>query len=74
MHYDNWSTVQGDPLEVERTVREKAPWIKTVIMQWGGKFEYPTDSNMGRYKYPKHEDKFRPELSWEYGKERKIFY
>jgi L-ascorbate 6-phosphate lactonase len=74
VHYDNWSTVQGDPLEVERIVREKAPWIKTVIMQWGGKFEYPTDSDMGRYKYPKHEDKFRPELSWEYGKERKIIY
>ena len=74
VHYDNWSMVQGNPLEVERIVEEKASWIKTVIMQWGAKFEYPTDANMKRYKYPKQEEKFRPELSWEYGKDRKIIY
>jgi len=58
-------------LELERIVKEKAPWMKTIIMQWGGKFEYPTDINIKRYKYPKQEDQFRPELSWEYGDKRK---
>ncbi len=71
IHYDNWSIVQGDPYELERIVREKAPWIKTVILQWGGKFEYPTDIEIKRYRYPKQEEKFRPEYSWEYGGKRK---
>ncbi len=67
MHYDNWAIVQGDPLELERIVQEKAPWMKMVIMQWGGNFEFPTDIDIKRYKYPKQEDQFRPEFSWEYG-------
>ena len=74
IHYDNWAIVQGDPLELERTVQEKAPWMKTVIMQWGGKFEYPTDIGIKRYKYPRQEEKFRPEYSWEYGEKRKTLY
>lgn len=67
MHYDNWAIVQGDPFELERIVRERAPHIKTVIMQWGGRFEYPKDQDIKRYKYPDQREKFRPEYSWQYG-------
>jgi len=42
--------------------------MKTVIMQAGGKFVYPKDQDIGRYKYPDYRDWYRPGHSWEYGK------
>jgi len=72
MHYDNWAITQEDPTEFERIMRERAPNIKTVIMQWGGKFQYPQDQGIGRYKYSQQEEKFNPELSLEYGPQRKL--
>jgi L-ascorbate 6-phosphate lactonase len=67
-HYDNWANTQLDPAQLERIVRENAPGMKTVIMQAGGKFVYPTDQHIGRYTYPDYRDWYRPEDSWQYGK------
>ncbi|MEM3004494.1 MAG: L-ascorbate 6-phosphate lactonase [Candidatus Bathyarchaeia archaeon] len=73
MHYDNWSLVQGDPQELEWLVKKKAPGMKTVILQWGCKFIYPKDQDIGRAVYPKGEEDFVPERSWEYGEKPRIF-
>ena len=55
-HYDNWANTAGDPdlltQQFERIVQENTPWIKTVIMRCGGRFNYPSDQDIGRYKYP----------------------
>ncbi|WP_455280508.1 MBL fold metallo-hydrolase [[Eubacterium] cellulosolvens] len=72
MHYD-WANMQGDPYELEWIVKHNAPWIKTVIMQSGTKFEYPKDINIRRVKYPNYVDRWRPKSSWEYGEEKRIF-
>mgnify|MGYP002397092732 CR=1 FL=1 len=72
MHFDNWAITQEDPLELERIVKERAPNIKTVIMQWGGRFQYPQDQDIGRYKYSQQVEKFNPERSLEYGPQRKF--
>ena len=67
-HYDNWANTQLDPAQLERIVKENEPGMKTVIMQAGGKFVYPTDQNIGRYTYPDYREWYRPEDSWQYGK------
>jgi L-ascorbate 6-phosphate lactonase len=71
MHYD-WAVTQGDPYELEWIAKRQAPWMKTVIMQPGCQFEYPADINIGRCKYPRFAERWRPKLSWEYGDQRKI--
>jgi L-ascorbate 6-phosphate lactonase len=73
MHYDNWSIVKGDPEELEWIVRKKAPDMKIVTLQWGCKFQYPKDQDIGRAIYPKQEEEFIPERSWEYGNKPRIF-
>ncbi|MCW4032230.1 MAG: MBL fold metallo-hydrolase [Candidatus Bathyarchaeota archaeon] len=73
MHYD-WANMQGDPTEIELLVKRNAPWIKTAILQPGCKFEYPTDVDIGKCKYPQYVERWRPELSWEYGDKRKMSY
>jgi len=73
MHYDNWALVKGDPEELEWIIRKKAPDMKFVILQWGCKFQYPKDQNIKRAIYPKQEEEFVPERSWEYGNKPKIF-
>jgi len=73
MHYDNWAIVQGDPAELEWIVKKKAPTMKVVILQWGIKFLYPKDQDIGRAVYPKQEEESIPDRSWEYGKKPKIF-
>jgi len=72
MHYDNWAITEGDPAELEAIVRMKYPKLKTFIMKWGGRFEWPTDIDKGRYEYPRQEERARPELSWEYGDKPRI--
>jgi L-ascorbate 6-phosphate lactonase len=67
-HYDNWANTQIDPAQLERIVRENEPSMKTVIMLAGGKFVYPDDQYIGRYKYPDYRESYRLEQSWEYGK------
>src|SRR4030042_3017842 len=56
MHYDNWALVKGDPEELEWIIRKKAPGMKIVILQWGCKFQYPKDQDIGRAIYPKQEE------------------
>jgi L-ascorbate 6-phosphate lactonase len=73
MHYDNWSPVQGDPDELVWIVKRKAPKMKVAILQWGAKFLYPKDQDVGKVQYPKWEECFVPERSWEYGDKPKIF-
>jgi L-ascorbate 6-phosphate lactonase len=55
-HYDNWANTAGDPellcSQLERIVHENTPDIKTVIMRCGGRFDYPKDKDIGRYRYP----------------------
>ncbi|MGQ9544042.1 MAG: MBL fold metallo-hydrolase [Candidatus Bathyarchaeia archaeon] len=72
MHYDNWAITEGDPAELEAIVRMKYPKLKTFIMKWGGRFEWPTDIDKGRYEYPRQEERARPELSWEYGDKPRV--
>ena len=73
MHYDNWGIVQGDPEELAWIVRRKAPGMKLAILQWGIKFLYPRDQDIGRAIYPKQEEYFIPHRSWEYGRKQRIF-
>ena len=57
-HYDNWANTFMDPAELERIVRENDPGMKTVIMQNGGRFVYPDDKDIGRYKYPDWQERY----------------
>ncbi len=54
-HYDIWTNCAGDPNllvnQFERIVAENTPHIKTVIMQCGGRFDYPKDQDIKRYRY-----------------------
>lgn len=55
-HYDNWVNCAGDPdliiNQFERIVSENTPHIKTVIMRCAGRFDYPKDQDIRRYRYP----------------------
>jgi hypothetical protein len=53
MHYDNWANSQGDPQQFARYVKENLKHTKPIILQSGGKFEYPADSGIDFYQYPK---------------------
>ncbi|MCC8189814.1 MAG: MBL fold metallo-hydrolase [Planctomycetes bacterium] len=57
-HYDNWANTHMDPIKLEQIVRDNDPNMKTVIMQWGGRFVFPDDENMGRYKYPDWQERY----------------
>ena len=72
MHYDNWAIAEGDPTEVEVIAKMKYPNLKTFIMKWGGRFEWPTDMDKRRYVYPRQEERARPALSWEYGDKPRV--
>jgi len=53
MHYDNWANSLGDPQQFARYVKENLKGTKPIILQSGGKFEYPADSGIEFYQYPK---------------------
>jgi len=72
MHYDNWAITEGDPAELETIVKMKYPDLKTFIMKCGGRFEWPTDLDKGKYVYPKQTERARPALSWEYGDKPRV--
>lgn len=67
MHYDSWAITEGDPIELEEILKMKSPHIKPFIMKCGGIFEWPTDKDKGRYRYPKQVERARPKYSWVYG-------
>jgi L-ascorbate 6-phosphate lactonase len=70
MHYDNWTNSQGNPQDVVDLMKKYAPQIKTIVLQWGARFEYPTDADIGRYAYPSLEEGMRIDKSWQYGSNR----
>ena len=72
-HYDNWVSCAGDPdliiNQFERIVKENTPEIKTVIMRCAGRFDYPKDQDIGRYRYPDGSENYDIEKSV-YGRAR----
>jgi len=66
-HYDNWANSQINPDQLVRIVRDNDPSIRVVILQWGAKFVYPDDRDIGYYRYPDWRERFRSDYSWEYG-------
>jgi len=54
-HYDNLAAMAWDPSVIvnqfERIATEMTPEIKTVIMQCGGRFDYPKDQDIKHYRY-----------------------
>jgi L-ascorbate 6-phosphate lactonase len=67
MHWDNWGNTQVDPEEVRWVAERHTPGVKVVIPQWGVKWVYPTEAGIGKMKYPDWRERYRPEMSWEYG-------
>lgn len=67
MHWDNWGNTQVDPQEVVTIAKWHTPDIKVVIPQWGVKWVYPDDADIGKMKYDDWRERYRPEYSWEYG-------
>lgn len=67
MHWDNWGNTQADPEEVRRIAAQHTPNVKVVVPQWGIKWVYPTDQDVERLVYPDWRERYRPDLSWEYG-------
>ncbi len=66
-HYENWASSVIDPGQLEWIVKQNDPKLKTVIMQVGGKFTYPDDRDIGRYRYPDWGDRYNPIKSKQYG-------
>lgn len=66
-HWENWanSAMDGSLLvdQFERIVHENTPEIKTVIMRCAGRFDYPKDQDIGRYRYPNQSDRYCLEKS-----------
>jgi L-ascorbate 6-phosphate lactonase len=67
MHWDNWGNTQVDPEEVCWVAERHTPDVKVVIPQWGIKWVYPTQADIGKMKYDDWRERYRPEYSWEYG-------
>lgn len=55
-HYDIYANIAGDPItlieQFELLTAQNASGVKSVIMQGGGRFDYPKDQNIRRYRYP----------------------
>lgn len=70
-HYENWANTASDPellvTQFERIVRENTPEIKTVIVRQGGRFLYPDNQDIGRYRYPNQSEKYNATRSISYG-------
>lgn len=52
MHYDNWGNCLADPAEFFEFIERYQKGVKPVVLKWGAKFEYPTDTDIGIYQYP----------------------
>jgi L-ascorbate 6-phosphate lactonase len=42
-HYDLWASTQIDPTPLARIALEANTGVRTMIVQWGGKFIYPNE-------------------------------
>jgi L-ascorbate 6-phosphate lactonase len=71
MHWDNWGNTCVDPEEVVWIARRHVPDLKVVIPQWGVKWVYPQEAEIGKMKFDDWRERYRPELSWEYGEPAK---
>ncbi|HHU52541.1 MAG TPA: ascorbate 6-phosphate lactonase [Clostridiaceae bacterium] len=74
-HYDNWANCTGDPAmltrQLEYIVSDLTPETKTVIMACGGRFLYPQDQDIKRYRYPDGSEDFKYERSEHYKRRKK---
>ena len=66
-HYDNWANCAGDPSmltrQLEYIAHDLIPDTKVAIMSCGGRFLYPQDQNIGRYRYPDGSEDYHYESS-----------
>jgi len=66
-HHDNWTNCAGEPNliidQFERIVAENTPEIKTVIMRCAGRFVYPNDQDIKRYRYSDGSENYNFEKS-----------
>ncbi len=67
MHWDNWGNTLVDPEEVVWIARRHTPDKKIVIPQWGVKWVYPTEADIGKMKYDDWRERYQADQSWEYG-------
>ena len=62
-HWENWANSSSDPdmliRQFESISADICPECKTVIMRCAGRFDYPKDRNIRRYRYPDQSDRFR---------------
>lgn len=62
-HWENWANSSSDPdmlvRQFESISADICPECKTVIMRCAGRFDYPKDQDIRRYKYPDQSDRFR---------------
>ncbi len=66
-HWENWANSTSDPemlvRQFESIAADICPECKTVIMRCGGRFEYPKDQDIKRYRYSDQSENFRIEHS-----------
>jgi hypothetical protein len=66
MHWDNWGNTCVDPEEVNWIAQRHVPH-QDVIPQWGVKWQFPAQADIGKMKFEDWRERYRPEKSWEYG-------
>ena len=71
LHWDNWGNTIVDPEEVRWVADRHLPDVKIVIPQWGVKWAYPSQADIGKMKFDDWRERYRPEDSWEYGRPAK---
>ena len=66
-HRENWANTSADPdmlvRQFESICEDICPESKTVIMRCAGRFDYPKDQDIKRYRYPDQSENFRLEYS-----------
>jgi L-ascorbate 6-phosphate lactonase len=67
LHWDNWGNTTVDPEEVVWIAKRHTPDLKIVIPQWGVKWIYPAQAEIGKMAFDDWRERYRPEKSWEYG-------
>jgi hypothetical protein len=47
--------------------KRHVPELKIVIPQWGVNWVFPTEQDIGRMRFDDWRERYRPDMSWEYG-------
>ncbi len=71
MHWDNWGNTTVDPEEVNWIAKRHVPDLKVIIPQWGVQWQFPLEKDLGKMVFDDWRDRYRPEMSWEYGEPAK---